>query len=124
MPEVDLPRAPSRDNFARHCEHVEEDGGELPDHISPCTCKVHTGVCDNCGYKITVSASGVEYGHARAINRGPNEDGVRRDCIHRPLQCNPGEPHAWDGYDQDEWNSDEIVTDGGHCVEPGTEGSQ
>lgn len=108
-----LPSNPSRDNYARDCELVEDDGDDLPDHLDRCQCPTHTGVCENCNYKITVGPSGTEYGHARATNRGPNEDGVRRDCIHRPLQCNPGEPQAWGGYDQDEWNDNKVATDGG-----------
>lgn len=105
-----LPSNPSRDNYARECRFVEDD--DLPDHLDACDCESHTGVCKNCGYKITIGPSDTEYGHARANNRGPNEDGVRRDCIHRPLSCNPGEPQAWGGYDQDDWGGD-LVTDGG-----------
>ena len=108
-----LPRKPSRDNYAYGCDTIDED--ELPDHLDGCKCEQHTGVCQNCGYKITVGPSGVEYGHARATNRRANDEGVRRDCIHRPLSCNPGEPHAWDGY------GDEVATDGGRSVDTDTE---
>lgn len=100
----ELPPLPPRDNYAYGCELHH---GPLQDgvNVRPCTCDSHTGVCTECGYKITIGPSGREYGHARATNRGPDADGVRRDCPHRPLECNTGEPQAWDGYDQDEWNS-------------------
>ena len=107
-----LPENPSRDNYAFDCSLVETDD-DLPDHLTACTCSEHDGVCEECGYKITVGPTGTEYGHARATNRGPDDDGVRRDCTHRPLACNPGEPHAWDGYDRDDWGGDKLVTDGG-----------
>lgn len=95
-----LPENPSRNNYSYGC--VTEADDDLPGHLDRCGCSTHTGVCQECGYKITVGPSGREYGHARATNRGPDEDGVRRDCTHRPLSCNPGEPHAWDGYDVSE----------------------
>jgi len=116
-----LPSDPSRDNYASDCDIPGEQSDDLPDHIDYCTCTNHTGVCQNCGYKVTVGPSDVEYGHARANNRGPNEDGIRRDCIHRPLQCNTGEPHAWDGYNKEEWSSNGAATDGGRSLAPGTD---
>jgi len=119
-----LPSDPSRDNYAYDCDFPGGQSDGLPDHIDYCSCANHTGVCQNCGCKVTVSPSEVEYGHARATNRGPNEDGVRRDCTHRPLQCNPGEPQAWDGYDKDEWSSNEVTTDGGQSPNTGGERSE
>lgn len=93
-----LPAKPSRDNYAYDCTTTARDAS-LPAHISPCTCESHDGVCQECGYKITVGPSGTEYGHARATNRRADADGVRRDFPHRPSACNPGEEHAWPGYD-------------------------
>lgn len=95
----ELPERPSRDNYSYGCETVPDS--ELPAHIDRCSCGEHTGVCAECGYKVTIGPSGTEYGHARANNRGPDDDGVRRDCPHRPLELNTGKPHAWDGYGGD-----------------------
>lgn len=104
MSEAGVPRGvPPRDNSGRDCE--TEPAEDLPTHLDRCTCPEHTGVCRECRYKITVGPSGREYGHARATNRYPDADGVRRDCPHRPPECNTGEPHAWSGYD--------VGTDGG-----------
>ncbi|WP_227132356.1 hypothetical protein [Halorubellus salinus] len=110
----ELPRSPSRDNYSYGCEVTDELVQER-DHLHRCECDTHHGVCDECGYKITVGPSGTEYGHARATNRGPDENGVRRDCTHRPLECNSGEPQAWDGYDQDDWNSTTAASEGGRA---------
>lgn len=96
-----LPLKPSRDNYARSCDLVESGNDDLPDHITACECETHHGVCDECNYKITVGSDGVEYGHARATNRRPDPDGVRRDCPKRSTECNPGDTHEWDGYDAD-----------------------
>jgi hypothetical protein len=97
---------PARDNAATDCiRRATYPAGEYPDHLVPCTCDTHTGVCRECGFKITRGE--FEYGHGRATNRGPDPDGVRRDCPHRPLVCNAGrnsKPHARAGYDQDRWN--------------------
>lgn len=86
-----LPLQPSRDNSARDCELVEGPGREPPKHIEPCSCPNHTGVCEECGYKITVAASGREYGHARAYNRCGGRGGISEDCSHRPAACDPGQ---------------------------------
>lgn len=109
-PLEELPSLPPRDNYSYDCTVLDENALGR-DHLQACECDAHDGVCSECGYKITVGPSGTEYGHARATNRGPDENGVRRDCRHRPLSCNPGEPHAWDGYD--EQSDGELVTDGG-----------
>lgn len=101
---------PSRDNAATDCiRRAIYPTGEYPDHLVPCTCEAHTGVCRECGYKITRGE--FEYGHARARNRAPDEeDGVRRDCYNRPLAVNPTakgadkEPQVWEGYDRERWN--------------------
>lgn len=86
---------PARDNSGADCEtDAGTDGHLLPAHIERCTCDTHHGVCQVCGFKITVGPSGIEYGHARATNRGPDEDGVRRDCPHRPSECDPTGPAA------------------------------
>lgn len=107
MSKYSMPTNPSRDNSGRSCSLTGEREPAPHGHIQRCECSTHTGVCDECGFKVTAGPSGVEYGHARATNRGPDEDGVRRDCPHRPLECNTGEPHAWRGYDKDAWWSDE-----------------
>lgn len=106
MPDTGLPLNPSRDNDGSSCELVGDAPRTvaLPDHITPCSCDEHHGVCAECGFKISVGPSGREYGHGRATNLAPNDEGVRRDCPNRPLACNPGEPHAWGGYDREEWN--------------------
>ena len=106
-----LPRNPSRDNYAYGCDITDAPVHDRQ-HLARCECDQHHGVCDECGYKITVGPSGTEYGHARATNRGPDADGVRRDCPHRPLECNSGDPQAWDGYDQADWNSTDPVSGG------------
>lgn len=84
---------PPRDNSGRECDLVDEDRG-LPDHIDPCECDSHDGVCRECGFKITVGER-VEYGHARANNRSPNPDGSRVDCRHRSSAVNPGDAQRW-----------------------------
>lgn len=95
----ELPRRPSRDNDGRGCTLLEDDS--LPDHIQPCTCDEHDGVCAACGFKITVGPDGDEYGHGRANNRAADPDGYRRDCPRRPTSCNPdgAEPQEWSGYE-------------------------
>lgn len=114
--------SPSRDNYGYQCTLVEDDA-DLPDHVTPCTCDTHNGVCEECGFKITVGPSGTEYGHARATNRRADEDGVRRDCPHRPTTCNTGETHIWEGYDEDDGRK--LATDGGRSeTEAGREGSE
>lgn len=100
----ELPSNPPRDNYAYGCDELDEPVQDRQ-HVHECECDTHHGVCQECGYKITIGPSGREYGHARANNRGPDPDGVRRDCPHRPLQCNSGEPQAWEGYDPAEWNA-------------------
>lgn len=94
----DLAKAgvPPRDNSGRSCTIVEEDRG-LPDHIEPCTCDSHDGVCVECRFKITVGKR-AEYGHARANNTSATEDGVRKDCPHRPSATNPRKSQYWEGY--------------------------
>lgn len=90
---------PPRDNYANGCETAVDD--KLPRHLDRCACEEHTGVCRECGYKVTVGPSGREYGHARATNRGPDENGVRRDCVHRPRSVDPGRSRAWNGYGEE-----------------------
>jgi len=102
-----LPPNPGRANSGRGCTLTGEPAPDGHDHVQVCQCDSHTGVCEICRFKITVSPTDVEYGHARATNRAPDEDGVRRDCPHRPLECNTGEPHAWSGYDHEKWFSNE-----------------
>lgn len=100
-----LPLKPSRDNHGGDCDLLQDEKDNLPDHVTRCSCQTHAGVCETCGGKVTIGSEGVEYGHQRATNRSPNDHGVRRDCPHRPMVCNPGGPQAWDGYDRDEWNA-------------------
>lgn len=99
----ELPRMPARDNHAGGCEEVFDPAARdgLPDHLDPCKCAAHDGVCRDCGFKVTIGSSGTEYGHARANNRAADPDGYRRDCPQRPTCCNPdgGEPQEWEGYD-------------------------
>jgi len=102
--DVALPLSPSRANSGRHCELVEADVG-LPEHIMPCTCSTHDGVCEVCHYKITIGPSGREYGHARLSNSVVWVDGDRRDCPHRPAECDPGGPRT-----EAPWR---VMTDGG-----------
>lgn len=78
-----LPRKPPRDNAGHGCTIVEDGDGDLPDHIRPCTCDEHDGVCEACAFKITAGPDGVERGHARSTNRDPSAD-PRVDCRHRP----------------------------------------
>lgn len=89
-----LPENPSCGNSGRNCDLLESDGN-LPEHVTPCSCEAHHGVCESCRFKITVGPSGTEYGHARAGNK-PGAADVRRDCQHRPGECNPGESYEWD----------------------------
>lgn len=85
-----LPRRPSRDNAATGCTFVDEtdQDPDLPEYIRKCTCSTHTGACRECNFKITVSTSGVEYGHRRKNNLGPNAVD-RRDCSHRSSEVDP-----------------------------------
>lgn len=87
---VSLPSNPPRDNYSYGCETSAAD--DLPEHLDRCDCETHTGVCQECGYKITASETGIEYGHARARNRAPGPD--RQDCSHRPVVCDPGGPRG------------------------------
>lgn len=89
---TELPLRPPRENFARDCTIVEDGDVDLPDHIHPCTCPSHDGVCDDCGCKITVGPSGIEYGHARAKNRDHETRSERGDCGYRPASVDPGKP--------------------------------
>lgn len=89
---------PSRDNAARTCIVTDEQPDrDLPDHIRPCGCDEHHGVCMTCNFKITVGQSGIEYGHARATNRSPNMPGKRRDCPHRPPSVDPSNNRSPNG---------------------------
>jgi len=120
-----FPLSPARNNSARTCElHRTSDSG-LPEHITQCGCDNHDGVCDVCGYKITVGPSGTEYGHARATNGAVHRDGQRLDCDHRPASCNPGEDRSPDAYSRSE-PTQYPVADGGRSVHTATdrEGSQ
>jgi hypothetical protein len=83
---------PSADNVGRDCDPASGSRKWLPDHIDPCECDAHDGVCTVCGYKITVGPSGTEYGHARASNRSAGDE--YRDCPHRPASCDPNKPQA------------------------------
>lgn len=91
---LELSGPPSRGNSGRDCTIVDEDRG-LPEHIEPCTCGTHDGVCVECRFKITVGKN-AEYGHRRATNSSADPDGVRRDCVHRPSSVNPGDRHEWE----------------------------
>lgn len=42
------------------------DADAAPEHVAPCTCDHHTGVCRACGWIVTVGTDGTEYGHRRA----------------------------------------------------------
>lgn len=79
---------PARDNAGDDCE-LRDDRVPGRDHIQRCTCSTHDGVCEGCGFKITIGPSGTEYGHARGRNRR-NSD--RADCHHRPTQVDPQGP--------------------------------
>lgn len=83
-----LPLDPPRNNAAGECllEDVDDD---LPSHVQPCACEYHDGVCVECNYHVIISPAGVEYGHARARNFGP-EMRERGDCPHRPAEVDPG----------------------------------
>lgn len=39
------------------------DDSHGPEHVAPCTCDHHTGVCRQCGWIVTVGPEGTEYGH-------------------------------------------------------------
>jgi len=86
MSTLTLPPNPPRDNRADHCQLVGHGVADRA-HLTRCTCGAHDGVCDVCGFKITVGPSGTEYGHARALNRAAGAD--REDCPHRPAACDP-----------------------------------
>ncbi|AFK18622.1 hypothetical protein E6P09_07545 [Haloferax mediterranei ATCC 33500] len=76
---------PSRGNCGRFEAEIDEAADiDLPDHLVPVTNPNHTAYCKVCGFWITVGPDRTEYGHGRAANRGPDEDGKRRDCPHRP----------------------------------------
>lgn len=91
--DADDTEVPPRDNRARHCRPVADgdQDPDLPDHLDECTCPNHSGVCRECGFKITIGPSGTEYGHARRGNRDPDA-GVREDCPYRPSGVDPGRP--------------------------------
>lgn len=72
---------------------------DLPDHIIPCTCDNHTGICCECRARVTVSpSSDREYGHAKS-RRDRNDGGGR--CSHRPVGCDFGGPQSRT------WNTEE-----------------
>ncbi|RYJ13230.1 hypothetical protein ELS19_04085 [Halogeometricum borinquense] len=76
---------PPRGNCGRFDAEIDADADrDLPDHLVPVTDPNHTAYCEECGFWITVGPDRTEYGHGRASNRGPDADGVRRDCPHRP----------------------------------------
>lgn len=81
-----LPDIPPQ-NDGSGCVIIDEPQGHLPDHINPCRCEEHDGVCEACGYIVTVGPSGTEYGHARSHNRSPGSN--RQDCPHRPPEVDP-----------------------------------
>lgn len=84
-PDLSRPSNSGRGECTRALDAVEG----VPDHIKPCTCSNHDGWCEECGFKITVTPSGREAGHARASNRTPESSGPRKDCSHRDPACNP-----------------------------------
>lgn len=63
------------------CCPDDDHADRIPDHITPCECPNHDGICDVCGFRITIGTSGTEYGHA-AINNSVGE------CPHRPRNVN------------------------------------
>lgn len=60
-----------------------------PAHLDPPDDPNHTGVCQDCGYPITVGPTGVEYGHARRKDRQTGMEHLG-DCEYRPAGVDPG----------------------------------